>query len=213
LVIKRLRNVSFPRRHPRSSLLSRYLEDDLDARSRHTLESHLGDCPRCRRELASIASTLRALGWLEDHPPSGLSDSIIAALRTETPPAVPVGKRSQAAAGVSALTLVADSGEVPAGGRTLKRWPTEIRSALRWCLQPPRLSLTIPIALAAGVVLSLVNMGGMLMHGRIDLGVCVSCAVDFLVPFLALNLGLLMLLWAPRRRYRQPESRFWRPPR
>jgi hypothetical protein len=39
----------------------------------------------------------------------------------------------------------------------------------------------------------------MLMHGKIDLGVCMSCALDFLVPFLALNLGLLMLLWAPRR--------------
>jgi uncharacterized membrane protein len=60
--------------------------------------------------------------------------------------------------------------------------------------------LTLPIAVIAGVVLSLVNMGGMLMHGKIDLGVCVSCAIDFLVPFLALNLGLLMLLWLPRRR-------------
>jgi hypothetical protein len=58
----------------------------------------------------------------------------------------------------------------------------------------------VPIALVTGVVLSLVNMGGMLVHGRIDLGVCVSCALDFLVPFLALNLGLLMLLWAPRHR-------------
>jgi hypothetical protein len=43
-------------------------------------------------------------------------------------------------------------------------------------------------------------MGGMLMHGKIDLGVCLSCAADFLVPFVALNLGLLMLLRLPRRR-------------
>jgi hypothetical protein len=70
---------------------------------------------------------------------------------------------------------------------------------VRWCLRPPQLRLTLPIALLTGVVLSLVNMGGMLMHGKIDLGVCMSCALDFLVPFLALNLGLLMLLWAPRR--------------
>jgi hypothetical protein len=42
-------------------------------------------------------------------------------------------------------------------------------------------------------------MGGMLMHGRIDLGVCLSCAVDFLVPFVALNLALLMLLRVRRR--------------
>jgi hypothetical protein len=51
-----------------------------------------------------------------------------------------------------------------------------------------------------GVVLSLVNMGGMLLRGRIDLGVCVSCAMDFLVPFVALNLGLLLLLRIPGRR-------------
>ena len=57
----------------------------------------------------------------------------------------------------------------------------------------------MPIALVAGAVLSMVNMGGMLMHGRIDLGVCVSCAIDFLVPFLALNLAMLLLLWVPRR--------------
>ena len=67
-------------------------------------------------------------------------------------------------------------------------------------MQRAQLRLTVPIALVAGVVLSMVNMGGMLMHGRIDLGVCVSCAIDFLVPFLALNLAMLLLLWVPRRR-------------
>jgi hypothetical protein len=51
-----------------------------------------------------------------------------------------------------------------------------------------------------GVVLSFVNMGGMLMHGKIDLGVCLSCAMDFLVPFVALNLGLLLLARVPGRR-------------
>ncbi len=45
----------------------------------------------------------------------------------------------------------------------------------------------MPIAVAAGVVLSLVTVGGMFMHGRIDLGVCVSCAIDFLVAVSALR--------------------------
>jgi hypothetical protein len=189
----------------------RNLEDDLDVRSRRTIEAHLGDCPRCRRELASIASTLRALGSLEEQAPSGLSNAIIAALRTEPPPAVPVSKRSQTAAGGSALSLVPGSDELAGSRRTLKRWPTGIPAALRWCLQAPRLPLTLPIALAAGVVLSLVNMGGMLKHGRIDLGVCVSCAIDFLMPFVVLNLGLVMLIWVPRGRDRQPASRSGRP--
>jgi hypothetical protein len=58
----------------------------------------------------------------------------------------------------------------------------------------------VPIAVAAGVVLSVVNMGGTIFDGRIDLGVCLMCAANFLVPFLALNVGLLMLLPLPGRR-------------
>jgi anti-sigma factor RsiW len=212
-VIKRPRNISFARRHLRSSLLSQYLDDDLDAHSRRRLEAHLRDCPRCRRELASITSTLRALGSLQEHAPSGLTESIIAALRAEMPHSVPSAKRPPDAARASGLTLIPSAGKAPASGRTVKRWPTEIRAALRWCLQVPQLRLTLPIALIAGAVLSLVNMGGMLTRGRIDLGVCVSCAIDFLVPFLALNLGLLMLLWVPRHRDRPPQSQFGRPTR
>lgn len=59
--------------------------------------------------------------------------------------------------------------------------------------------LTVPIALIAGIVLSLVNMGGLLMHGRVEIGVCISCTIDFLVPFLPFNLALLTLLWLPAR--------------
>jgi hypothetical protein len=102
-------------------------------------------------------------------------------------------------AGLPALSLVPGPSRATRGDGTLEEWPPAARAALRWCLRPRQLRLTVPIALVTGVVLSLVNMGGMLMHGKIDLGVCVSCGIDFLVPFLALNLGLLMLLWAPRR--------------
>jgi len=56
----------------------------------------------------------------------------------------------------------------------------------------------VPIALAAGVVLTMVNMGGQLLAGKIDLGMCAICTADFLVPVAAVNLGLVMLLRAHR---------------
>jgi anti-sigma factor RsiW len=202
-VIERIRNLSLPRRHPSVSVLSRYLDDDLDPQARQTLETHVQGCPRCRSGLASLASTLRALGSPEAEHPDGLADSIIAALHADAPDEAEAAQRSESAR-VPALTLVPGSPQASIGDRMWNRWPHEAHSALRWCLQRTQLRLTLPIALVTGAVLSLVNMGGMLMHGKIDLGVCVSCAIDFLVPFFALNLGLLMLLWAPRRRRLPP---------
>jgi anti-sigma factor RsiW len=194
LVIERLRTLSLPRRHPRALLLSRYLEGDLDSPARRALESHLCDCNRCRRELASLAQMVQSLGSLDPDVPDHLADSIIAALRAEAE----ISRRAPEAS-LPVLSVVPDSGQTSAGHRILSRWAHEAASAVRWCLQRPQLRLTLPITVVAGVVLSMVNMGGLLMHGKIDLGVCVSCAIDFLVPFLALNLGLLMLLRLPRR--------------
>jgi anti-sigma factor RsiW len=189
-----------PRRHPAARVFSEYLDGDLDARAHRALEAHVRGCARCRRTLASLTTTVHALGSLETASPPGLADSIIAALRTEPPPESASRRRPVDTAGLPGLSLVPGPSRATRGDRTLERWPQAARAALRWCLQPRQLRLTVPIALATGVVLSLVNMGGMLMNGKIDLGVCVSCAIDFLVPFLALNLGLLTLLWAPRLR-------------
>lgn len=198
-MIERLRTVSPWRRHPRSVTLSRYLEDDLDARQHRAVETHVQGCLRCRRELASLANTVRALGSLEADPPAGLADSIIAALRAGDAQERAPDRRGADGSALPALTVVPGSGPSPAGNQILTRWPEEARAALRWCLRRPQLRLTVPISIVAGVVLSLVNMGGMLMDGKIDLGVCLSCAADFLVPFLALNLALLMLLRLPGR--------------
>lgn len=196
-MIERLRILAPARRHPRSEAFSRYLEDDLDARERGAIESHIRDCPRCREELASLSRTLGALRALEPDTRPGLADSIIAALRTENRPELASSARDADIPGSPQLAVVPGSAQIPRAKRG--RWPQEARAALRWCLQSRQLRLTVPIALTAGVVLSMVNMGGMLMHGRIDFGVCVSCTVDFLVPFLALNLALLMLLRLPAR--------------
>jgi hypothetical protein len=62
---------------------------------------------------------------------------------------------------------------------------------VRSCLRRPRLRITVPIALLAGVAVSLVNHGGMLLSGHIDAQMCAICGLDFLVPFAALNVALL----------------------
>jgi anti-sigma factor RsiW len=198
-VIDRFRSLPLPRRHPRPELLSRYLDDDLDAGARRAVEAHVRGCARCRDLLGSLASAVAALGSMGRQSSPGLADSIIAAVRAEGPPEA-IQRPARDGVGLPALTIVRGT-EHPARSHGISRaWPGAIRAAVRYCLRRPQLRLTIPIALVTGVVLSLVNMGGMLLRGRIDLGVCVSCAMDFLVPFVALNLGLLLLLRIPGRR-------------
>lgn len=199
LVIERLRNLPRPRRHPPSRVMSQYLDGELDDRDREALEAHTRECARCRRLLASLETTVRVLGALGKEAPTGLADSIIDALRADDQPEIAVRKRSSDGTALRALAVVPASAELPPSNRILSAWRGVVAPALRYCLQRRQLRLTLPIAVVAGVVLSMVNMGGMLMHGKIDLGVCLSCAVDFLVPFLALNLGLLMLLRLPHR--------------
>jgi anti-sigma factor RsiW len=178
-------------------VLSRYLNSELDPAGRQRLEAHISGCARCRELLASLDRTLHELGSLPTQAPAGLADSIIEALRVESPERAP-RPASRAATGSPLLSVISGTGDARSSDYGLSRWQRGIPGGLRWCLQRRQLRLTVPIALVAGTVLSLINMGGMLMHGRVDLSVCMSCAMDFLVPFLALNLGLLMLLWVPR---------------
>ena len=104
------------------------------------------------------------------------------------------------------MIAVPEPGQPPGAPGVLHGWRSKVRAAVRYSVQRSQLRLTVPITLVAGAVLIMVNMGGMLMHGRIDVGVCVTCAIDFVVPFLALNLGLLLLLRMPRG-YPPPLSR------
>ena len=62
---------------------------------------------------------------------------------------------------------------------------------VRDCLGRSRLRLTVPIAFVVGAILSLVNQGGMLLTGQIDLRMCAICGLDFLLPFVALNILLV----------------------
>lgn len=197
-MIERLRSLSITRRHPRPGVLSRYWEGDLDVRRRRAVEAHVRGCARCQQLLASLASTVRALGSLAHRSPAGLADSIVEALRAEPSSEVALARRSRNHAEVPALTVVRHPGP-PVGNRIPSRWPDAARAALRWCLQAAQLRLTLPITLVAGVVLIVVNQGGTLLPDRITVVWCVMCATDFLVPFVALNLGLLLVVRIPGR--------------
>jgi hypothetical protein len=208
-VIKHLSNLRPTRRHPRPVALSRYLDGDLDVGQRSWIEAHVRGCPRCRRRLASLADTIKALGSIATDQPDGLADSIIAALRNEDAPDSASAAGIPARSGKPELTVLHGAAEPPLGDDVGSLPPGRLRTTLLYCLSWSQLRLTMPIAVAAGVVLTVVNMGGTMTAGRIDLGVCLMCATDFLVPFLAVNLVLIMLMWAPARS--RPQSRGHRP--
>jgi anti-sigma factor RsiW len=207
-VIKHLRNLRPNRRHPRAVALSRYLEGDLDVAQQSWIEAHIRGCPRCRRQLASLTDTIKALGSIAPDQPDGLADAIIAALRNEDSPESATTDSLRTRSGQPELTVVRGR-QPPLGDGVRSSPPGGLRVGLLYCLGWSQLRITLPIAVAAGVVLTVVNMGGTVTNGKIDLGVCLMCATDFLVPFLALNLVLLMLMWTPARS--RPQARGRRP--
>lgn len=193
-----LRKFSPSRRHPRPRVLSEYLDGELDGGDRVALEAHVRDCARCQGSLDSLKTTIRSLGSLGERSPTGVANSIIAALRSESRAVIGDPARAPVRSDLPALTIVHGSAEPRAAGRQSRR-RGGARAALRYCLQRAQLRLTLPIALLAGVVLSLVNQGGMLVDGRVDLGMCAMCAMNLLVPFVALNVGALIVPGGGRR--------------
>ncbi len=65
------------------------------------------------------------------------------------------------------------------------------REGVRFCLRRRNLRRTLRIALVVGVVLTLINQGSVIASGRLTTVVWVRCALNFLVPFLVSNAGLL----------------------
>jgi anti-sigma factor RsiW len=157
-----LRRLRGARRHPAPATLSRYVEADLSPAERETVERHVAGCVACRRLLASMTQTIGGLRALRARAPSRLPETIIAALpRASAEPA-------DAEARVSRLP-----------------------AAVRYCLRRSQLRLTVPAGLLVGAALALVNQGGMLLHGDIDVGMCAICSLDFLLPFVAMNVVLV----------------------
>jgi hypothetical protein len=65
------------------------------------------------------------------------------------------------------------------------------REACLFCLQRRNLRRTLPIALVVGLVLTAINQGGAITAGHATAATWVRCGLNFVVPFLVSNAGLL----------------------
>jgi len=66
-----------------------------------------------------------------------------------------------------------------------------VREALAFCSQRRNLRRTVRIALVVGPVLTLINQGALIASGHVTAATWVRCALNFVVPFLVSNAGLL----------------------
>jgi hypothetical protein len=71
--------------------------------------------------------------------------------------------------------------------RSGRRW----RDALAYCAKPRHLRRTIRIALVVGVVLTVINQLDVILGGDATAITAVKVGLNFLVPFVVSNLGLL----------------------
>jgi hypothetical protein len=66
-----------------------------------------------------------------------------------------------------------------------------IAEALSVCMRREHLRRTIRIALAVGVVLTLINQADVIIGGDASAATWIKVALNFCVPFVVSNLGLL----------------------
>jgi hypothetical protein len=75
-----------------------------------------------------------------------------------------------------------------------------VRDALSYCSRREHLRRTLRIAFVVGVVLTAINQLDVILRGDASAVTAVKCALNFLVPFVVSNLGLLSgRSTAPRR--------------
>ena len=192
-------------RHPRPEMLSQYLDGEVARPQRLALETHLRDCLDCRRLLESLTGTVDALGSMRAGARAGIADSVIAALRAQSASRQALPRASAQRSGSPMLTVVPDPGHNAAGQmatapRARSAWRGIPRALLDYCLRRPQLRLTLPLGLSLGIALSLINKGYMIFNGRVDAEMCAVCALDFVIPFVALNVGLLLAIRVAGRR-------------
>ena len=66
-----------------------------------------------------------------------------------------------------------------------------MREAVLFCLQRRNLRRTIRIAPVVGVLLTLINQGTVIAFGHATAATWSHCVLNFVVPFLVSNAGLL----------------------
>lgn len=187
---ERLRGLPMRRRHPRSELISRYLEDDLDLHQRAALDAHLRGCGRCREVVRSLREMVAELATMRTPASPQLAQRIVAELHAD--------EDRRPLPRPSGLRVVASTAS--GTGSTVR--PARAWTAVRFCLRRTQIRVTVPIALLIGIALSVINQGSMLFNGPMDVGMCAMCGANFLLPFAGLNIALLVLHRRPSRRRR-----------
>ena len=66
-----------------------------------------------------------------------------------------------------------------------------MREALAYCARRAHLRRTVRIALVVGVVLTAINQADVILSGNATATTWLKCALNFVVPFVVSNLGLL----------------------
>jgi len=66
-----------------------------------------------------------------------------------------------------------------------------LRAALSYCARRQHLRRTVRIALVVGVVLTAINQLDVILGGDATTATWVKCGLNFVVPFVVSNLGLL----------------------
>jgi hypothetical protein len=66
-----------------------------------------------------------------------------------------------------------------------------MRDALAYCARREHLRRTIRIALVVGLVLTAINQADVIASGDATTTTWLKCALNFVVPFIVSNLGLL----------------------
>ncbi|HVA85365.1 MAG TPA: nitrate/nitrite transporter NrtS [Candidatus Saccharimonadales bacterium] len=89
------------------------------------------------------------------------------------------------------MTPAVEDGEAgphrPRGDSTVAR----MRRAIEYCLVPARLQRTTVIAIIVGTILTLLNEGDVILGGNATSATAVKAGLNYLVPFVVSNLGLL----------------------
>jgi hypothetical protein len=66
-----------------------------------------------------------------------------------------------------------------------------VRAAVAYCRQPHHLRRTLRIALVVGIVLTIINQLDVILGGDATTATWIKCGLNFVVPFVVSNLGLL----------------------
>ena len=67
-----------------------------------------------------------------------------------------------------------------------------VRTALRICLQPQHLRRTLTIAAVVGTLLTVINQADVIAHAEATSTTVAKAMLNYLVPFIVSNLGLLV---------------------